>query len=153
MIFDNDFLKSIRDIGNPENNKEVHSLLMRLSGGQQVPRVEKVSQDSSFLKQSRVTSTGLSLVWSIDILEEITQSVQVLKVWDILQDTSKLKRLKRRIHQFYQDYGDETLNRCKVKLYDGNLEVPKIWSKVDENECLSNRFAAVRDENGLAETE
>nr|GEW21197.1 P-loop containing nucleoside triphosphate hydrolase [Tanacetum cinerariifolium] len=39
VIFDDDFLKSIRYTEKPENNKEVHSLLMRLSGGHHVEKV------------------------------------------------------------------------------------------------------------------
>ncbi|GJV06456.1 P-loop containing nucleoside triphosphate hydrolase [Tanacetum coccineum] len=143
VIFNDSFLKSIRDIENLEYKKEVHSLLMRLSSGQRVHRVDKVSHDSVLVKQSQVNSKGLSLVWAIDIEKVNKQSMQVIHVWDILQGTANLQQLTRRINKFYKRYSDKELNYCKVKHYDGNLEVPKIWSKVDEQENLSNLMASM----------
>ncbi|GJR39258.1 P-loop containing nucleoside triphosphate hydrolase [Tanacetum coccineum] len=138
VIFDDDFLKSIRDTKKPENNKEVHSLLMRLSGGH---HVEKVSKESALVKQSQVNCNGLSLVWSIVIVEEKVKSTQVLKVWGILQGSSKLEQLTERINKFYENYTDEVLSHCKEKHYNGDLKVPKIRSKVNEHRNLSNHMA------------
>ncbi|KAD7478543.1 hypothetical protein E3N88_01679 [Mikania micrantha] len=141
VIFNDDFLRSIGDTENPESNKEVCSMLMKLSGGQH--RVETVSPISELYNRCWVNSKGLSLVWSVDIVEENTQSVQVLRIWDILQGNSKLTQLIISIHRFYQNYNDETLNRCKEKQYDGDLKVPKIWPKIDEGMCLSNKISAM----------
>ncbi|PWA77568.1 P-loop containing nucleoside triphosphate hydrolase [Artemisia annua] len=90
VMFNDSFLKSVRNIENLEYKKEVHSLLMRLSSGQRVHRVDKVSQDSVLVKQSQVISKGLSLVWTIDIKKENNQSIQVIQVWDILQGLNKV---------------------------------------------------------------
>lgn len=112
-------MKSLGEIQNPESYKEVHSLLLTLSGGQCVHQVEKVNQDCALVKQSQVNCRDLSLVWSIDIIKKKKHSVQVLKVWDILLGTTKLPQLIKHIQKFYQDYSDETLNRCKEKHYNG----------------------------------
>lgn len=119
VIFNDSFLKSIRNTENLQYKKEVHSLLKRLSSGQRVHRVDKVSQDSVLVNQSRVNSKGQSLVWTIDIKKENNQTIQVIQVWDILQVTAKLQRLTRRINKFYKSYSDKALNYCKVKHYDG----------------------------------
>lgn len=37
VVFDDDFLKSMIDLKNPESCKEVHSVLMKVSGGWRVP--------------------------------------------------------------------------------------------------------------------
>ncbi|PWA47236.1 hypothetical protein CTI12_AA501420 [Artemisia annua] len=131
------------DIENLETKKEVHSLLMRLSGGQRYYQPKKASKDPALIKTYGVNSKGLTLVWSIDIMEEHMQTVQVLKVWDLLQGTFKLRHVIQRINMLHQAYSDETMNRCQEKDYDGNLEIPKIWSKVDENENLSSRLSAM----------
>lgn len=73
------------------------------------------------------------------MMEEDMESVQVLKVWDILEGTLKRLELIRCIKTFYRSYSEETRNRCNEKLWERDLEVPKSWSKLD----LSNGIATM----------
>ena len=90
------------ELKKPESCKEVHSLLMKLSGGLRVPQTWDVSDDSILFKIYAVNCSGLKLVWSIVVMEEEVESVQVLKVWDILDGVLKGSQLIKRIIKFYR---------------------------------------------------
>ncbi|KAJ9540923.1 hypothetical protein OSB04_027429, partial [Centaurea solstitialis] len=131
VVFDDGFLKSMINLKKPESCKEVHSLLMKLSGGLRVPQTGDVSHDSILFNMYAVNCSGFKLVWSVVMMEEGVESVQVLKVWDIFEGSLKQSQLIKRVNKFYRGCSEETRSRCKEKLQDRDLEVPKSWSKVD----------------------
>ncbi|XP_024960926.1 uncharacterized protein LOC112501509 [Cynara cardunculus var. scolymus] len=84
-----------------------------------------------WFKIYEVNGRGLNLFWSIVMMEEEVESIQVLKVWDIMEGSRKQLQVIKRISKFYRGYSEETRDRCKEKLWERDLEVPKSWWKVD----------------------
>ena len=72
---------------------------------------------SQLLEQYKVTKL-LNLVWSIDILKEDSNYIQVLKVWDILpvDGTSKLAA---RLEILFGNYRVIDMDHCKFKCVEG----------------------------------
>ncbi|XP_020524975.1 uncharacterized protein LOC18437732 [Amborella trichopoda] len=153
VLFADDFKKSFAKLRTTHKKQMVLRLLLRLANGWRPKRnlyfVEGVS--SGLIKQSKVE--GLILIWTVDIVRN-TRCEQVLKVWDILPFV-EVSKLLRRLDNFFSLHTEVYLQRCKEKLLEGNLEVPKSWATDFEivqykNLCKSDHGEPV--EEGRLET-
>ena len=68
---------------------------------------------SQLLEQYKVNGL-LNLVWMVDILEENSYYIQILKVWDILP-LSEMPRLANRLDVLFENYTVDKMNHCKHK--------------------------------------
>ncbi|CAL5368944.1 unnamed protein product [Camellia sinensis] len=68
----------------------------------------------------------LNLAWSVDIVKENSEDVQVLKVWDILP-LSDIPKLANCLDTVFGNYTVDFMNRCKCKRFEGNLAIPVTW--------------------------
>ncbi|XP_050279859.1 uncharacterized protein LOC126720959 isoform X2 [Quercus robur] len=114
----NDFLKSMLKVENAETCKEVLTLLENLANGWRQPlKMKKLfyhhGTSSQLLEQYKVNGL-LNLVWTVDILEENSYYIQILKVWDILP-LSKMPRLANHLDVLFENYTVDKMNRCKHK--------------------------------------
>jgi senataxin len=95
---------------------------MQLTSGWHQPRLEiniGVVDDTSsqFLGLCKVNEL-LYLVWTIDILEENSNYVQVLKIWDVLP-LSEVSKMVRDINIFCRNYSVDIHKCCKIKCFNG----------------------------------
>ncbi|KAK9287875.1 hypothetical protein L1049_016317 [Liquidambar formosana] len=130
VCFSDEFWKSMARIKSIEIRKEVITLLGKLSTGWREPHKKKNltvmdGTSSQLLEQYRVNKQ-LNLVWTVDILEENSNHIQVLKVWDILP-ISEIPKLAKRLDVLFDNYTTAVMNRCKFKFIEGNIEVPMKW--------------------------
>ncbi|KAJ6926304.1 hypothetical protein NC651_010664 [Populus alba x Populus x berolinensis] len=133
VFFSDDFRRSAARVGNVRICKEVLSLLARLSNGwRQHQSRKKRSQrvhngiSSPLIEQYNV-SGQLNMIWTVDILQENSFCIQVLKVWDILP-SSDIPKLAQRLDTLFRNYTEEQMNRCLYKCMEGNLVVPMRWA-------------------------
>ncbi|GAA0173688.1 hypothetical protein LIER_27253 [Lithospermum erythrorhizon] len=95
----------------------------------------------------------LKLVWTTDILKENSKHIQVLKIWSILPSLV-IPELAKHLDIVFGDYKMNVINRCKEKLIEGDLVLPKTWPtgvngrgntaftrNGDPSEDLANRLA------------
>lgn len=54
------------------------------------------------------------LVWSVDIINENSECVQVLKFWDILV-SSQIQKRAQRLESVFAKYTLEMISRCQTK--------------------------------------
>ncbi|KAF5957928.1 hypothetical protein HYC85_005153 [Camellia sinensis] len=149
VCFDDSFWKSMEKIKNIEIRKEVLCLLTKLSSGWHQPHKEgsPISLDgisTQLLEYYRVNEL-LNLVWTIDILKENSNCIQVLKVWDILA-LSDIPKLAKNLDNYFESYTVDVMNLCKFKLVEGNFTVPMTWTVVPETdplEFLSSQFSGL----------
>ncbi|KAF8407481.1 hypothetical protein HHK36_006615 [Tetracentron sinense] len=129
VSFSDDFKKSMERIKSVEICKEVVSLLMKLSSGWRHPRKEGnlnlMDSTSQLLEQYSVNELH-KLVWSVDIQQENSNYIQVLKIWDILHFPD-IPKLSKRLDIIFGNYTVANMNRCRFKCMEGELEVPMSW--------------------------
>ena len=94
------------------------TLLENLANGWRQPlEMKKLfyhhGNSSQLLEQYKVNGL-LNLVWTVDILEENSYYIQILKVWDILP-LSEMPRLANRLDVLFENYTVEKMNYCKHK--------------------------------------
>ncbi|KAL2897301.1 putative helicase MAGATAMA 3 [Bienertia sinuspersici] len=133
---------------------KVYYLLSRISNGWRKPDEERYLNFKEgipdFLEYIKLDEM-LYLVWNVDIMEENTSYVQVLKVWEVLP-WFEIPKLAIFLYTFYSTYSIECLSRCKFRCSEGNLEVPMTWPIVtyargdnliasDCMEVLAKKFA------------
>ncbi|KAJ6364488.1 hypothetical protein OIU76_029443 [Salix suchowensis] len=153
VSFHNGFSKFVTRIKTMEICKEVISMLKKLLSGW---RQSHKGRDPNFtngassqlLEQYKINGS-LYLVWTVDILEENACIFQVLKVWDLLP-LSEISNLAKLVDIFYGKYTGDQINRCKLRHFEGNLQVSMTWSvhsnehsKDDPVEFLSIQFASL----------
>ncbi|KAF6174660.1 hypothetical protein GIB67_006312 [Kingdonia uniflora] len=134
VIFGDGFWKSISNMRNMETRKEVISLLMKLSSGWRLPSQKKQENlnilegaSSQLLETYSVHGTStLNLLWSIDILIDNSTRIQVLKFWGVLPFRD-ISNLIKRLDVFFGNYTVDTMNRCKFRQREGEVEVPMSW--------------------------
>ncbi|KAF5960733.1 hypothetical protein HYC85_001942 [Camellia sinensis] len=130
VCFSDDFKKSMARIKNVEVRKEVLSLLEKLSSGWQLhhekDKVLDMNGTSSDLLELDKVNGSLNLAWSVDIVKENSEDVQVLKVWDILP-LSDIPKLANCLDTVFGNYTVNFMNRCKCKRFEGNLAIPVTW--------------------------
>ena len=122
VSFSNDFLKSISSVKDAETCKEVLTLLENLANGWRQSLRKKnlyVHQGTSsqLLEQYKVKGL-LHLVWTVDVLEENSYYIQILKFWDILP-LAEIPKLANHLDVLFENYTVKKMNRCKYKCLDG----------------------------------
>ncbi|KAJ7000259.1 hypothetical protein NC653_010898 [Populus alba x Populus x berolinensis] len=131
VFFSDDFRRSAARVRNVRICKEVLSLLAKLSNGwrQRQSRRKMMVHNgtSSPLIEQYNVSGQLNMVWTVDILQENSFCIQVLKVWDILP-SSDIPKLASRLDTLFRNYTEEQMNRCLYKCMEGNLVVPMRWT-------------------------
>ncbi|XP_074273009.1 uncharacterized protein LOC141596682 [Silene latifolia] len=128
VLFSDTFIKSFSKLPSSRTKRSVMNLLVKLSCGW---RPKKIKVDPvcgsavQIVKQYKVE--GRYIICTNDIAKASSYS-QVLKIWDIvsLEDVSALVR---RLDNIYGAFTDDFLSRCKEKSLEGDLEVPRTWSK------------------------
>ncbi|KAF8407482.1 hypothetical protein HHK36_006616 [Tetracentron sinense] len=129
VSFSDDFKKSMEKIKSVETRKEVVALLMKLSSGWRhhgkEGNLSLIDATSQMLEQYSVDEL-LKLVWSVDIHEENSNYIQLLKIWDILP-FPEIPELSKRLDIIFENYTVTKMNRCRFKCIEGDLEVPKSW--------------------------
>jgi senataxin len=102
----------------------VLSLLAKLSNGWRQHHSRKKRSllvhngiSSPLIEQYKV-SGQLNMIWTVDILQENSFSIQVLKVWDILP-SSDIPKLAPRLDTLFRNYTEEQMNRCLYKCMEG----------------------------------
>ncbi|XP_057501171.1 uncharacterized protein LOC130785117 [Actinidia eriantha] len=129
VFFGGDFMKSMTRIKNVNVRKEVVSVLKKLSSGLLMHRRDRIvnnNDTSSQLLDVHKVSGYLNLIWSVDIVKENSEDIQVLQVWDILPFVTTPK-LANRLDTLFGNYTVEKMNRCKCRRLEGNLVVPMTW--------------------------
>ncbi|KAH9622535.1 hypothetical protein KSS87_017350 [Heliosperma pusillum] len=128
VSFSDTFIKSFSKLPSLQTKRSVMNLLVKLSCGW---RPKKVKVDPvcgsaiQIAKQYKVE--GRYIICTNDIARALSFS-QVLKIWDIvpLEDVSALVR---KLDNIYGAFTNDFLSRCKEKSLEGDLEVPRTWSK------------------------
>ncbi|CAO2835088.1 unnamed protein product [Amaranthus hypochondriacus] len=129
VMFSDNFVKSFSKLPSTRAKKSVMNLLVKLSNGW---RPRKVKADPAcessvqIVKQYKVE--GRYVICTNDIAKESHGYIQVLKIWDVvlLDDVAKLVK---RLDNIYATFTDDFLSHCKDRGLDGELEVPRMWSK------------------------
>ncbi|CAJ2640612.1 unnamed protein product [Trifolium pratense] len=141
VCFNQSFLISMARIKNTEDCKKICSLLMQLTSGWHQPRQEinigVVDDTSSQLLGLCKVNELLYLVWTIDVLEENSNYVQVLKIWDVLP-ISEVSQMVRDINIFCRNYSVDIHKCCKIRCSNGDFVVPMRWSANLNNQTNHN---------------
>jgi len=105
-------------IKSTEDCKKICSLLVQLSSGWHQPHREinigVIDDTSSQLLGLCKVNELLYIVWTIDILEENSDYVQVLKLWDVLP-LSEVSKMVRDINIFSRSYSVDIDKCCKIR--------------------------------------
>ncbi|KAI3966447.1 hypothetical protein MKW92_008200 [Papaver armeniacum] len=107
VIYGENFVSSWLRIGNVETRKEIIAMLMKLSRG--------------WRYQQNDIDGKLNTLWTVDVQEEHSKCIQVLKFWDILPSTD-IPKLAKYLDCIFGSY--TIVHRYYEPL---SLEVPKTW--------------------------
>ncbi|OIV95691.1 hypothetical protein TanjilG_01485 [Lupinus angustifolius] len=156
VYFNPGFLDSMAKIKSTNTCKKICFLLTQLSSGWRYPHQEinlgVVDNTCSPLWKVYKVTELLCLAWTIDILEENSNYVPVLKIWDVLP-LSELWKVKRDIDISYRNNSNDILRSFEFRCSDGNFEVPVMWPassnyttnnnlpQPDPMQLLCNQFA------------
>lgn len=159
ICFTDEFSRALARIKDSDIQKEVTSIITKLSSGWRPPHDQKLERSyvygTSSLLLEMCDVKALKLIWNTDIQREDSYDIQVVKVQDILP-VSGIKKLVTRLNVAFENYTMKTIARCKYRKLEGNLVVPKKWpveSKPEESsattsddleERISSKFAALR---------
>lgn len=116
VTFSNEFKQSISSIKSVKAQKRVQNLLRKIADGWR----QSITDDGAtheLLVIYKVDKT-LNLAWTVDILEEESSYIQVIKVWDVLPD-SKVPDLAKNLSILFEGYSVNFINLCKYKSYEG----------------------------------
>ncbi|KAG4920415.1 hypothetical protein JHK86_049228 [Glycine max] len=126
------FLISMARIKSAEICKKICSLLMQLSSGWRQPHrninIRVLDDTSSQQLELYKVNESLYLAWTIDVLEENSNYVQVLKIWDVLP-LSEVSNLVRDVDISY-----------KSSNHLSNYNLPQ----ADPMQFLCNQFSSLR---------
>ncbi|XP_059643473.1 uncharacterized protein LOC132285322 [Cornus florida] len=158
VCFSNDFLRTMAKIRDLKTSKEVLSLLTKLSSGWRRPQEDKILSDmngvSSQLLEKYNVNGQQNLIWTVSILRENSNFIQVLMVWDVVP-LSKIPELAKRLDIIFGDLSEATMNLCIHKSVEGGLVVPMKWpadssadwknarAMTDSIEVLQSQFASL----------
>lgn len=124
-MFCENFSKSIARLKDVEISKEVVSLLMKLSSGwrksEKKRRINNKGGSSSALLEV-YNVKYLKLIWTIDILQQDSIHVQVLKIWDILP-AYQIPNLSKDLDILLGQYSVDMMNRCISKRVERYIHV------------------------------
>ncbi|CAL2244485.1 unnamed protein product [Prunus armeniaca] len=138
VCFTREFQKSLAMIKDTVICREVFNLLTKLSSGWRRAQKDKgiIVHDGTcaqLLEKYKVNRL-LSLIWTVDILQQNSEYVQVMKVWDIVT-RSDIPKLAKRLDIIIGSYTMNKMNRCKHKCIERGTFVPMRWP-VDLSSCL-----------------
>ncbi|KAG6656861.1 uncharacterized protein LOC122308314 [Carya illinoinensis] len=139
VFFDNAFGRSMARIRNAKICKEVLSMLTKLASGWRPPQVEKApvalpGRSSQLLEMYKIKGQRcLYLLWTVDIIKEDSNYIQVMKVFDVVPLSDVLK-LAKQVDILFRSYTEDKMQRCKYRCVLGNLIVPMRWP-VDTSSC------------------
>ncbi|XP_010317671.1 uncharacterized protein [Solanum lycopersicum] len=149
VIFSEDFSKSIARIKDVEISKEVISLLVKLSSGWRKAEKKnmfsnKGGNSSGLLEEYFVKH--LKLIWTVDIQQQNSTYLQVLKIWDILPGCH-IPKFAKNLDTHFGQYTVDMMNRCRYKRVERNFVFPMSW--VIEGNVVSTTTSAHsnRDDN------
>lgn len=114
-------MKSIYRIKNIGVRKEVLSILQSLSSGwHQHQKVTVLSTGgiSSQLLKLYTVDEWLNLIWSVDVVNESSKDIQVLKVWDILP-MAEIPKLANHLDTVFGNYTVNKMNCCLCRSLEG----------------------------------
>ncbi|KAL2528127.1 P-loop containing nucleoside triphosphate hydrolase superfamily protein [Forsythia ovata] len=140
VCFSDEFTKSMSKIPDTDICKEVLSLLEKLSTGWRLLHKHEIlgnldGPSSQFLELYDVKEP-FKLIWSIDILRENSNEIQVIKIWDILP-SSQIFTLVEKLDSIFGNCKVNYMNRCMCKCTEGNTILPMTWP-VNTNALSSN---------------
>ncbi|XP_034197097.1 helicase SEN1-like [Prunus dulcis] len=126
VCFTNEFQNSIQKIKDTEIHREVVSLLTKLANGWRQSLKNKITivhgTCAQVLQKYKVKGL-LNLIWSVDVLQENSDYVQVLKIWDVLP-VSDTPELDKRLENMFRSYTTAEMNLCLLRCVDGDAVVP-----------------------------
>ncbi|KAG6656854.1 hypothetical protein CIPAW_04G050200 [Carya illinoinensis] len=132
VFFDNAFGRSMARIRNAEICKEVLSMLTKLASGWRPPQVERApialrGRSSQLLEMYKIKGRlRLYLLWTVDIIKEDSNYIQVMKVFDVVP-LSDVLELAKQFDILFRSYTENKMQRCKYRCVLGNLIVPMRW--------------------------
>ncbi|KAF5480087.1 hypothetical protein F2P56_000857 [Juglans regia] len=145
ISFKNDFGRSIARISDAEIRQEVLSMLAKLASGWRQPQEDRdlIVLDgisSQLLEIYNVKDDENYLAWTVDILKEEGNYIQVMKVWDVVPLSDVIK-LAKHLDILFGSYTVDKMQKCKHRSVDGSLVVPMKWpvdpsSTCDETDAL-----------------
>lgn len=121
VCFSDEFMTSMARIKNVEARKQVVSHLGRLSGGWRLNQEKRAPNMNGALSQVlklHAVDGSLNLAWSVNIMRENSEHIQVLKVWDVLP-LSEIPKLSKRLATEFGNYTPTTLNQCTSRRVEG----------------------------------
>ncbi|OMO58847.1 putative ATP binding protein [Corchorus olitorius] len=136
----NDFWKSVARIKNAESHKQMLDLLVKLSNGwRQSHDVEQTN-----LLQVYPVNGFLNLLWSVDIIKENSEFIQVKKVWDIFP-LSDISKAAKNLDNLFGEYTVKKMRFCQYQCLERKMVVPMRWPLEEfpntGNESLSRSIA------------
>ena len=123
-----------------ETCTKVLTLLENLANGWRQPQSKKNlyvhrGASSQLLEQYKVKGL-LHLVWTVDILKENSNYIQILKVWDILP-LSEMPKLANQLDVLFENYTLEKINHCKHRSLSGYASCLNSFLSTNCNSILS----------------
>ncbi|TKY64709.1 ATP-dependent helicase [Spatholobus suberectus] len=135
--FSDEFWHSLRRVGNRETFEQVFYILQKLSNGWRENHKKKMFVDdgvSSQLLEQYEVNGSVSLVWTVDILQENLHCIQVMMVWDILPHCD-IYNIAKRLDIVYSNYTNLRIHQCKYRCVQGNVVIPMWWPDEDSSKC------------------
>ncbi|KAF5457576.1 hypothetical protein F2P56_021668 [Juglans regia] len=140
VFFNNAFGRSMARIRNAKICKEVLSMLTKLASGWRPPQVKRNpialhGRSSQLLEIYKIKGQlRLYLLWTVDIIIEDSNYIQVMNVLDVLPLSDVLK-LPNHVDILFRSYTEDKMQRCKHKCVLGNLIVPMRWPVDPSSSC------------------
>ncbi|XP_055826472.1 uncharacterized protein LOC129894890 [Solanum dulcamara] len=148
VLFCENFSKSIARIKDVEISKEVISLLVKLISGWRKSEKNRIhnkgGNSCALLEVYKVKH--LKLIWTIDILQQGSTHVQVLKIWDILP-AYRISNLSKDLDILFGQYAFDLMNRCLCKRVERNLVLPMTWPNNGNTVSRTGSAHSERDQN------
>ncbi|PON60109.1 P-loop containing nucleoside triphosphate hydrolase [Trema orientale] len=138
VLFSDNFMKSFEKIKSTQMKKLVVNMLMMLANGWRPKRMNvniTCCKSKQILKRFKVKD--LHVICSVDIVKEYSY-IQVLKIWDVLP-LVEIPKLINHLDAVFLTYPADSLNRCKAKCFEGDLEVPMSWETASDIVCYKKR--------------
>ncbi|CAA2988419.1 Hypothetical predicted protein [Olea europaea subsp. europaea] len=162
VCFTDEFSRSMSKIQHIDIRKEALSLLEKLSSGwRQLHKHEILNNldgaSSQFLELYDVKEP-YKLIWTVDILRDNLNDIQVIKILDILP-SSKVLTFAKKLDEQFGNYTFNYMSRCMCKQLEGNTVLPMTWpantnapSRSDPTHELASQLAKVslQDEPGTS---
>lgn len=132
VSFSDTFKTSITSISSKKTQKQVQEMLKNIADGWRQANSEEAVKELPVhgiaieLLELYKVNEHLYLTWTVDIIKDESKYTQAIKVWDILP-ASHIPKLAKELDILFKGYTLDFMNRCKCKLFEGNLIVPMSW--------------------------